>query len=140
MLLVKTYIAPSKIHGIGLFATEFIKKGTPTWQFTPGMDLELKENLMKLPQSSWESLLNHCYIDPQKPDTYILCFDNARFVNHSENPSIKNGPLVNGVYSDIAARDIEEGEELTYNYKEEDLDYYRKFNLNQKQNTKSATL
>lgn len=133
MLLVKTYIAPSKIHGIGLFAAEFIKKGTPTWQFTPGFDLELeKKDLAYLSQPSQEQYLNYCYIDLEKPDKYILCFDNARFTNHSENPTTINGQLKNGTYVDVAAYDIQEGEELTYNYKEEDLDYYRKFNLNQK--------
>ena len=41
MLLVKTKIGPSKIAGIGLFADEFIAKGTPVWKFEPGFDLEI---------------------------------------------------------------------------------------------------
>lgn len=63
MLLVKTKIGPSKIHGIELFAAEFIKRGTPTWQFTPGFDLELnKEEHNETPRpeytADFESLLH----------------------------------------------------------------------------------
>ena len=102
MLLVRTYIGPSKIHGIGLFATEFIEKGKPTWKFTPGFDLELgKEDLMKLSESSRQQVLHYCYVDREKPDVYILCFDDARFMNHSEEPTIRNGQLNNGVYAEI---------------------------------------
>ncbi|MDO8590270.1 MAG: SET domain-containing protein [bacterium] len=130
MLLVKTRIGPSKINGIGLFAAEFVKKGTPTWKFTPGLDLELKkEDLVALSEYSREQILNYSYIDKEKPDIYILCFDDARFVNHSKEPNITNGSLENGIYSDIAAHDIPEGEELTFDYEAEDLDYHRKFGL-----------
>ena len=38
MLLVKTRLGASAIHGIGLFADEFIPKDTVTWRFTPGLD------------------------------------------------------------------------------------------------------
>jgi len=73
MLLVKTTIGPSKIHGIGLFAAEFIKKSTPTWMFSPGFDLELrKEDLSTLSESSREQVLNYCYIDKEKPDIYPM--------------------------------------------------------------------
>ena len=40
MLYVKTKIGQSKIHGMGLFADQFIKKGTIIWKFTPGFDLK----------------------------------------------------------------------------------------------------
>lgn len=33
MLLVETYIGPSDIHGIGLFAAKKIKKGTSIWEY-----------------------------------------------------------------------------------------------------------
>ena len=51
MLLVKTHIAPSQIHNLGLFADEFIPAGTEVWRFTPGYDLELTvEEMEKHPQ------------------------------------------------------------------------------------------
>ena len=97
--------------------------------FSPGFDLELrKEDLSTLSESSREQVLNYCYIDKEKPDIYILCFDNARFMNHSKEPSTTNG-FSYEVYADVATRDIQEGEELTYDYELEDLDYVRKFGL-----------
>jgi len=49
-------------------------------------------------------------------------------MNHSKEPSTTNG-FSYGVYADVATRDIQEGEELTYDYELEDLDYVRKFGL-----------
>ena len=51
MLLVKTRLAPSTIHGIGLFADEFIPKGTEVWKFVPGFDLALSvDEVESLPE------------------------------------------------------------------------------------------
>ena len=33
MLLVKTTLRPSEVHGLGLFADEFIPKGIAIWRF-----------------------------------------------------------------------------------------------------------
>ncbi len=130
MLLVKTKIGPSKIHGIGLFAAEFIRKGTPIWQFKSGFDQEFsQEDLGEMSQPSREQVLHYCYIDPARPDRYILCFDDARFYNHSENPNTVTTPDDKGGAVEIAARDIHAGEEITYNYKTGDADYYRKFGI-----------
>lgn len=50
MLFVKTKIAPSNIHGIGLFADQFISKGALVWKFTPGFDLKFtSEQILKFP-------------------------------------------------------------------------------------------
>ena len=38
-MTVKTIIKESDIHGIGLFADEFIPKGTKIWEFTPNFDI-----------------------------------------------------------------------------------------------------
>ena len=38
MLLVKTYLDKSPIHGIGVFAAERIPKGTKIWRFVDGFD------------------------------------------------------------------------------------------------------
>ena len=40
MMLVKTRVAPSGIHGNGLFAAEPIPAGTPIWRFAAGFDQE----------------------------------------------------------------------------------------------------
>jgi hypothetical protein len=63
MLLVKTTIAPSTIHGIGLFADEFIPQGTRIWEFTPGFDLKLSSTFIENapePLQSWLHTHTYC--------------------------------------------------------------------------------
>jgi len=43
MLQVKTYVKESKIHGNGLFAKEFIPKGTIIWKFDSRLDTKISE-------------------------------------------------------------------------------------------------
>jgi len=64
MLLVKTSIGPSKIHGIGLFATQFIPKGEVLWRFEPGFDLELsKDDILRLSPPAQVQVLKYSYLD-----------------------------------------------------------------------------
>lgn len=124
MLLVETYLAPSKIHGIGLFAKDRIPKGTKIWEFTPGFDQELtQEQIDQLSEACRERILNYVYYNANKM-RYILCSDDERFINHSEEPNIVDI----GFCSDdgeegeaFAARDIEADEELTEDYRTFDM-------------------
>ncbi|HEY9586021.1 MAG TPA: hypothetical protein VJJ27_00060 [Candidatus Paceibacterota bacterium] len=53
MLLIKTKVKSSKIHGLGLFADQFIPEGTEIWRFTPGFDQKFTgEQLLALPGAS----------------------------------------------------------------------------------------
>ena len=86
MLLVKTKIGPSKIHGIGLFADQDIPKGTAVWEFTLGFDLIVPETeIDKLPENIRVYTLHHSYKNKETKN-YIVCFDNARFINHATPP------------------------------------------------------
>lgn len=117
MLLIKTKIGPSSIHGIGLFADEFIKKDTVVWRFNPTFDMRFDEaQLNTLPEVARKQFLNYAYLNPRM-QKYVLCFDDCRFINHSDNPTcleVPSGGPEEGL--DIAARDIEKGEELTCDY------------------------
>ena len=63
MLLVNTYIAPSKIHGTGVYASEAIPKGTPMWRFEPAVDRVIPfDELEKLPEPAREFLKIYCYL------------------------------------------------------------------------------
>ncbi len=116
MLLVETKIGPSKIHGIGVFATKFISKDTPIWKFAEGFDIRVsKEKVKTLAEPAKKQFLNYSYLDP-KTNMYTLAFDDARFANHSDNPNVTTIVDAHGEEVDIAARDIQEGEELTYDY------------------------
>lgn len=127
--MVKTKIGASGTHGIGLFADEFIPKGTTTWRFMPGLDLIVPHDiLLQLSEPARAQFLNYCYVD-KFTKHFILCFDDERFINHSKNPNIaqsKQGSEIEGV--EIALRDIQKGDELTCDYEEFDFDAYRKLN------------
>lgn len=67
MLLVKTKIGPSTIHGIGLFADEYIPEGTFIWRFQPGFDLKIDKNdLEKLPELARGTFLKYAYLNAEK--------------------------------------------------------------------------
>jgi SET domain-containing protein len=116
MLLVKTKVDRSPIHGLGLYAVEPIRRGTEVWRFTPGFDLDLDlACLDELPRDQQEWLRHYGYVDPRL-GRFILCCDDARYINHSDTPNIASdfGQELHGV--DVAVRDIEAGEEITIDY------------------------
>lgn len=116
MLLVKTRIEKSPIHGLGLFAAEHIPRGTEVWRFTPEFDLDLDPRLLdRLASPLRERLLHYGYINP-RTSRFVLCCDDARFINHSDTPNVlpEFGLDPHGV--DIAVQDILPGEEITADY------------------------
>lgn len=127
MLMVKTRLGPSKIHGIGLFADQFIPKGTTTWMYAPGFDLRIEpDELLKLSESARQIFWQYAYVDKFNGH-YILCFDDERFINHSEEPNVvqkRSKKYEEGL--EIASRDIQAGEELLVNYYDFDKDADRK--------------
>lgn len=129
MLLVETKIGPSNIHGTGIFANQFIPKDTLIWKFKPGFDLEIDmDRITILPEPAKKQFLKYAYLNPQT-NKYILCFDDARFFNHSDNPNCIDTSYPDSFGGiDIAARDIQMGEELTCNYKVFDADFDHKMN------------
>lgn len=87
MLLVKTKIAPSAIAGTGLFADEFIPKGTYIWRFGKGFDIRVNKNYPDTLQEPAKSFFKtYAYQNP-KTLNYVLCADDARFFNHSDTPN-----------------------------------------------------
>jgi SET domain-containing protein len=121
MLRVKIFLQKSEIHGIGVFATDIIPKGTITWVFDEGIDLILPiSKVESLPEPAKSQLYHYGYIY-LGTNNITLCADDARFMNHSGNSNTKN---VNG--SDIAVQDIAAGEEITCDYYDFDEDAFRK--------------
>lgn len=118
MLLVYTSIGPSKINGTGLFAAQFIPKGTIIWKCTEGFDIKIdKSQLDQLSDPARAQFLKYSYLS-RRSGMYVLCFDDARFYNHSDSPNVHDQDhedCEEGV--DVAARDIYPGEELTCNYR-----------------------
>ncbi|MGB5107633.1 MAG: SET domain-containing protein [Candidatus Zixiibacteriota bacterium] len=119
MMLVKTRLGQSSIHGIGLFADQDIRKGTPVWEFTPGFDQKIPtDKIGGIPDAAKEDFLTYSYTSVKNGKYYILCCDNARFFNHSDEPNVVDVPSNSDEEDiDIAGRDIERGEELTCDYR-----------------------
>jgi hypothetical protein len=116
MLLVRTRVAPSPIHGLGLYALDLIPSGIAVWRFTPGFDLDFDPDLIfAQPELPRQALLHYGYVDPRL-NRYILCCDDARFINHSETPNIAARFAEDPYGLDVALHDIAPGEEITIDY------------------------
>lgn len=117
MLLIKANVQQSSIHGLGLFAEEFIPKGTRIWQFSLGLDAEIDPaHFEKLSQRGKDFILFYGF-HSKKSGNYHLSYDNVRFINHAEQGNVTVDTSVDDVeYPLIAAKNIELGEELTQNY------------------------
>lgn len=116
MLLVHARVGPSKIHGLGLIASEFIPAGTAVWELCPGFDLELTEQqLSRLSPAAREQVLYYCDGDynPAR-GVYTLSMDDARFTNHSDAP---NTVTAEGGRTTVATCDIHPGDEITWDYR-----------------------
>ena len=110
MLLVKTYLGKSRIHCIGVFAGEFIRKDTKMWRFVYGFDrYYTRKRLAKLPKPAKDYIRLHGY---QWGNEILLSMDYDTFMNHSENP---NTYFHNGYV--LARRNIRKGEEITNDYR-----------------------
>lgn len=119
MLLFSASIGPSTIHGLGCFTKEDIKKGTVVWEYDERLDRRIpKSEMDNFPPGVQEYLLIYTYeeeVDGVRVLT--LCGDQAKHMNHSDDPNLREGPR--GI--SVAARDIAAGEELTCDYSEFDL-------------------
>jgi SET domain-containing protein len=113
MLLIKTYLDKSPIHGIGVFAAERIPKGTKIWRFVEGYDRwYTPQEFAKLPKPARDFLSYYGYrVDGE----VLFTVDNDRHTNHSDTPNtyLKAGYV-------ITRRNIRKNEEITVDYREFD--------------------
>jgi SET domain-containing protein len=118
VLRVPTYLAPSLIHGIGLFAAAPVPAGTIVWERDATFDRDVDEiALAVLEPVAQLQVQRYAYVDPERR-ARILCADDARFFNHAEDANCRDLAGSGGDVTE-AARDIEEGEELTWDYREQ---------------------
>lgn len=116
MLLVRTYIGPSRIHGMGLFAAEPLAKGTPFWRFEPDFDQAISpERFAVLPELTQQHIRWFAY-KSQTDAHYILSGDFCCFMNHSTEPNTGALPDSQPPVTTVTLRDIAQGEELTCDY------------------------
>ncbi len=111
MLLVPTYLSESAIHGIGMFAAKPIPADTRIWSFDPRVDWKIRpDELEAFPEPYRSRLHAWSYLDDD--GLYVVCGDNAKFMNHTESPNCDDPE---GNFT-VTNRAIEAGEELTCNY------------------------
>lgn len=117
MMIVPTYVGPSEIEGVGVFAAAPIRSGDTIWILEEKFDLLLPmADLAGLPDVQRQFLERYGYPHMTKAGILVLEFDNGRFMNHTETPNTDfRRPDIAWAIRDIAA-----GEEITCDYAEFD--------------------
>ena len=117
MLLVPTFLAPSSIHGIGVFAEVAIDKGTTVYVFNPILDkMFTASEKQKLPAYAQEWVDDHAFLTSS--NLWIIAADNDNYSNHSSTPNLVEVPSSEPkiTLDLVAATDIPAGTELTQDY------------------------
>jgi hypothetical protein len=120
MLLVKTYLAKSRIHGLGVFAGEFIRRETKVWRFVEGFDRAwTPRQFARLPKPARDFIRHHGYrVDGE----ILLTVDHDHHMNHSDDANTvwRNGYVV-------ARRNIAKDTEITNDYRDFDAAFCAAF-------------
>lgn len=96
--------------GYGVVAREFIPKGTITWVLDE-LDREFTPEQFNAFEPAYKEILD-TYCFRNNKGNLVLCWDHARYVNHSFNANC----LSTAYDFEIAIRDIHPGEQLTDDY------------------------
>lgn len=115
--IVNTYLAPSQIHGVGVFALRDIKKGEKMYQNTIPSIFDVPYSKFRLLQKHVRDTLKQFF--PYKifdkrnePQTFWYPVNSMQaYMNHSDTPNYD--PV-----KDVALKNIKKGEEITENYRE----------------------
>jgi hypothetical protein len=108
------FISPA--IGFGVVATKLIPKGAITWAPDPLDQIIIPARYASLTGIAREAAYKYSYVN--RRGDRVLCWDHARFVNHSCAATC----LSAGFDFEIAIRDILPGEELTDDYGTLNLD------------------
>ncbi|MBL9176251.1 MAG: SET domain-containing protein [Verrucomicrobiales bacterium] len=117
MMLIRTVVRPSSIHGMGLFAVERIPRGTEVWRYESGFDRSIPgEAVNALPSLARDHV--HWFAYQSREDgQWILSGDHTCFMNHSDSPNTGTLPGSRPPITTVALREIAAGEELTCDYR-----------------------
>lgn len=100
----------NQVVGFGVVATQFIPKGTITWVLHQFDQIFTPEKVKSMPLNDREIIYKYAY--PNNEGNYILCWDHARYINHS----FRSNCVSTAYEFELAVRDIYPGEELTDDY------------------------
>jgi SET domain-containing protein len=117
MLMVSTYIAPSAIEGLGVFAGEPVQRGQLMWSLDPKFDIFIQVSEIEgYPPHLQDYIARYTYPHLEMPGVVILDCDNGKFMNHTLTPNTDFRIFDKG----YALVDIAPGDEITCNYHEFD--------------------
>jgi hypothetical protein len=120
---IKTKIAVSNIHGVGVFAITDVKKGEsvfPIWEWESGIYIVPNNRLEEIPNEVLE-LLDMYFINDECGYKIIRLFKGLNFISNAYSfcNSAYNTDLEQNIsYDGIALRDIGKGEEILEWYNE----------------------
>jgi hypothetical protein len=97
--------------GYGLFATEFIPKGTVTYAFDP-LEIVLPRKVLEHETEPMRSMIDK-YSYEDNSGNLIICWDLGKFMNHC----CYSNTLTTGFVFGIAINDIQPGDEVTDDYR-----------------------
>lgn len=113
MMMVRCYLAPSAIEGLGVFSHVDIPARALVWLYDPRFDVSyFRDDLATVPAHFREFLERYTYDHPSDPDMVVLDCDEGRFMNHAGKPNVD----LTDPFRGVAARPIRAGEELTCDY------------------------
>ena len=113
MMMVRCYLGPSEIEGLGVFTTQPIKKGGLVWLYDERFDVSYyRDDIERAPKHFREFLERYTYEHPENPDCVVLDCDEGRFMNHADVPNVD----LSNPHRGIATGNIAAGEELTCDY------------------------
>jgi hypothetical protein len=98
------------VKGYGVVATRLIPEGTITWIQDDLDQVYTTGDIEKMHSKSREMMDKYAFRN--RYGNYVLCWDLAKYVNHSFNSNC----LSTAYGFEIAVRDIQPGEELTDDY------------------------
>lgn len=133
MYLVDTYIKPSSIEGKGFFAKEFIPKGVVVYFYGDLDRFYSKGELRSLSDKEKKLLFKYGVEDEFGNWNMTETGLDAIEANHSCDANILS-LYVDGIYCDIAVKDIQEDEEITIDYGM----FYSSYSWQMKCNCKSS--
>lgn len=96
--------------GYGVVASKFIPKGTITWVQDELDQVFSPQEVSAMHEMNRQMMDKYSFRNSQ--GNYILCWDLAKYVNHS----FKSNCLSTAYDFEIAIRDIQQGEQLTDDY------------------------
>lgn len=122
MLLVRTAVRPSAIHGLGLHAAELIPVGTVICRWREDFARYFtEEERLALPVVARDFLFQHGWRIAD--GRWCVALDDSRFMNHSFSPNMIVTVTPDCLYESRAAMDVAAGEELTEDYRQFDPDF-----------------